>query len=190
MPALQALGRPRDSPLEALVEQGHPAQVGRSRTDKPSITLLTASHAPTMYASSLFTPRRNQASGAAAYRSHAIEIEVASADAHRLVSILFAGFEQSIAEALGALEARDTERKCRALTRAIRIIDDGLRAHLDMAAGGTLARDLQDLYGYVVQRLTLANARNDPAMLTECQRLIQPLAEAWNSIQPQRAADR
>ena len=62
--------------------------------------------------------------------------------------------------------------------------EEGLRAGLDLNAGGTLARDLDELYTYLTMRLTLAHIRNDEAMLDECQRLIQPLREAWQSIGP------
>jgi flagellar protein FliS len=31
-------------------------------------------------------------------------------------------------------------------------------------------------------RLTLANLRNDETVLDECQRLIEPLRQAWQSI--------
>lgn len=135
-----------------------------------------------MYSDSLFTPRRSQSSGAAAYRSTAVEIQVAGADAHRLVTLLFEGFESSLAEAQGALSKNDTERKCLSLTRAIRIVDEGLRAHLNLAEGGDLARDLAELYVYIVNRLLLANARNDSALISECSRLMRPLHEAWVSI--------
>ena len=135
-----------------------------------------------MYSDSLFTPRRAQSCSAAAYRSTAVEIQVAGADAHRLVTLLFEGFENSMAEAHGALLSGDTERKCVSLTRAIRIVDDGLRARLNLVEGGNLARDLDELYAYVVNRLLLANARNEPDLLKECMRLIKPLHEAWVSI--------
>ncbi|MDO9073955.1 MAG: flagellar export chaperone FliS [Rubrivivax sp.] len=135
-----------------------------------------------MFAASLFTPRRAAPSHAAAYQANALEIQVAGADAHRLVGLLFEGFEQAAVEAQGALASGDTELKCRALTRAIRIVDEGLRANLDLSAGGSLARDLLELYGYVVQRLSLANARNEAELIAECQRLIRPLHEAWLSI--------
>mgnify|MGYP000845516199 FL=1 len=135
-----------------------------------------------------FATRRGPAFGALAYQTTAVEIQVAGADPHRLVALLFQGFEQSLAEALGAIAQRDTERKCRAITRALRIVDEGLRGALDLKAGGALARDLNDLYGYVVQRLSQANARNDPALLAECKRLIQPLHEAWLAIGPSPAA--
>ena len=37
-----------------------------------------------------------------------------------------------------------------------------------------LAQDLDDLYGYLTMRLTLANLRHDEAILDECQRLMNP----------------
>ncbi len=136
----------------------------------------------------MFAPHRPAAFGAAAYQTNAFEIQVAGADAHGLVALLFQGLESSLADALGALNARDTERKCRALTRAIRIVDEGLRGGLDLAGGGSLARDLHELYAYVVQRLTLANLRNDPAPIHEVKGLMQPLQDAWRAIAPRSAA--
>lgn len=135
-----------------------------------------------MYAATLFTPRRAGNNGAASYHATGMEIQVASADAHRLVSLLFEGFASSVADAQGGIATQDVDRKCRAITRAIRIVDEGLRAHLNMKAGGALAEDLAELYGYIIKRLTLANARNDIEMLAECKRLMQPLHEAWEAI--------
>lgn len=140
-----------------------------------------------MLAAPMFAPRRAMSLGAAAYQSTGVEIQVAGADPHRLVSLLFEGFDSAVTDAQGGLSAGDVERKCRAITRAIRIVDEGLRGHLNMEAGGTLAHDLMDLYGYIVRRLMQANARNDYEMLSECKRLMQPLREAWDSIGGQAA---
>lgn len=135
-----------------------------------------------MYSASMFTPRRSAAHGAATYQATGMEIQVAGADAHRLVTLLFEGFDAAVADAQGALASADVERKCRAITRAIRIVDEGLRSHLNLTAGGVLAQDLNELYGYVAGRLMLANARSDAQMLAECKRLMQPLHEAWVAI--------
>ncbi len=53
---------------------------------------------------------------------------------------------------------------------------------LDTVDGGPLAVNLGALYDYAVRRLSLANARNDDAILQEVQRLIEPLAQSWKSI--------
>ena len=57
-----------------------------------------------------------------------------------------------------------------------------------LEAGGELAANLRDVYAYVSTRLTLANVRNDDRMLEECQRLIEPLRDAWAAIGSRAAA--
>lgn len=119
-----------------------------------------------------------------AYRRIAAETGIVDASPHRLVAMLYDGFMEALAEARGALRQRDLERKGRAIGRASRIVEEGLRGALDLKAGGRLAADLNQLYGYVGLRLTQANLRNDEAILDECQRLVQPLREAWLAISP------
>lgn len=119
---------------------------------------------------------------AQAYRNMAAETGIADASPHRLVTMLFDGFLEAVAEARGAMRANDVERKGRAIVRAVRIVEEGLRGGLNLKAGGTLAADLDQLYGYVGMRLTQANLNNSDAALDECQRLLQPLRDAWTSI--------
>lgn len=116
------------------------------------------------------------------YRQVGVESQLAGASPHRLVSMLFDGFMEAVAVARGAMREGRTEAKCVAIGRAVRIVEEGLRGGLDIGAGGTLARDLNDLYGYLTMRLTQANLRNDEAVLEECQRLVTPLQQAWVSI--------
>ena len=82
------------------------------------------------------------------------------------------------------LREKRIEAKGRAIGRAIRILEDGLRAGLDLNAGGTLAADLNALYVYIAVRLTHANLHNDESMLDECARLIEPIRTAWAEIGP------
>lgn len=117
------------------------------------------------------------------YRQVAVESQIGGhAGAHRLVSMLFDGLFEAIAQARGAMRSGDVATKGRALTRAAAIIEEGLRAALDLRNGGALARDLHELYAYVSLRLTHANLKSDEAALDECVKLMQPLAEAWASI--------
>jgi flagellar protein FliS len=118
------------------------------------------------------------------YQQVGVETRISGATPHALVAMLFDGWMEAVAQARGALRNGDVVSKGQAIGRAVRIIDEGLRAGLDMKAGGTLARDLHDLYGYLTMRLTVANLRNDEAALDECQRLMRPLQEAWAAISP------
>lgn len=118
------------------------------------------------------------------YQQVGVESQLSGASPHHLVAMLFDGWMEAVAQARGALRQGDAEAKGRAIGRAVRIIDEGLRAGLDLRAGGTLAGDLNELYGYLTLRLTVANLRNDESALDECQRLMRPLQEAWAAIAP------
>ena len=123
-----------------------------------------------------------------AYRQVGVETGVGAASAHRLIAMLFEGLVDALAQARGALLAGRIEDKGRAIGRAVRIVEEGLRAALDEAQGGKLAADLKALYSYVALRLTEANLRNDAAALEECGRLVEPLRSAWQAIAPQGAS--
>ena len=133
------------------------------------------------------TRRPGTAPLAQMYASVGAETGVADASPHRLVTMLFEAYADAIAQAIGAMKNKQIEAKCRAIVRAARIVDEGLKASLDLSSG-PLAADLNDLYAYITLRLTHANLRNDVAALNECLALMQPIREAWASIAPQAAA--
>lgn len=116
------------------------------------------------------------------YSRVGVETAVDAASPHRLVALLFDGFIEAVAQARGALRSGDLALKARAIGRAVRIVDEGLKAALNARDGGTLATDLDALYAYVALRLTQANLRGDAAALDECQGLIEPLRAAWSDI--------
>jgi flagellar secretion chaperone FliS len=140
-----------------------------------------------MYASTLASSSfgRTASPRAQMYNNVGVETSVVDASPHKLVALLFDGFFESVGQAKAAIAMRQTEVKGRAIGRAVRIVDEGLKASLDPRAGGTLATDLAELYAYVTLRLTQANLKNDSAALDECLALMQPLREAWTSIAPQ-----
>ena len=116
-----------------------------------------------------FNPQSN------AYRQIGVTSAVDGANPHRLVAMLYDGLLESIAQARGALRSGNVELKCR-------IVEEGLKGALDINSGGDLATNLNILYGYLSQRLTMANLHNDEAMLQECANLVQPLRDAWMQI--------
>ena len=119
---------------------------------------------------------------ASAYQQVALQTSVTGATPHQLIGLLFDAFFTAVHRARGAMQRKDLAAKGAAIAQAVRIVDEGLKAGLDVKAGGRLAADLADLYAYVCLRLMQANLHNDEAALAECERLIQPLAEAWTAI--------
>jgi len=130
----------------------------------------------------MFTPVSTRA--ASAYKRVSVETGVETADAHQLIGMLYDGALQYLHLARGAMQRADVEAKTAALGKALRIIDEGLKASLN-PAGGELSVRLQAVYEYSVKRLTLANLRNDPAAVAEVIGLIEPLAESWKAIRAQ-----
>lgn len=109
-------------------------------------------------------------------------VSVDTSDPYQVVNMLFEGLLLSVAAARAALGRGDTSTKCAQITRAVRLIDEGLKPALNLEQGGELAANLDRLYAYCVQRLTLANARNDEAVLTEVIGVIEPLAQGWKQM--------
>ena len=120
-----------------------------------------------------------------AYARVGVETSVNAASAHKLIELLFNGFMDAIVLARGAMRAQQIEAKGKAIGRAAKIVEEGLKAGLNLQAGGRLAEDLNSLYAYVGVRLLQANLRNDEEALDECVRLIGPLRDAWIAIGPQ-----
>ena len=125
-------------------------------------------------------PQARQFAGA--YHQVGVQTMVAGASAHGLVALLFDGFMAAVHRAKGAMRQGDIAGKGQAIGHAVRIIDEGLKAALDLKAGGKLAADLSDLYAYVCLRLIQANLNNDEAALDECMALVTPLRDAWHAI--------
>ncbi|HET9642994.1 MAG TPA: flagellar export chaperone FliS [Burkholderiaceae bacterium] len=120
-----------------------------------------------------------------AYRQVGVQSEMPAASPHRLIAMLFEGLFDQLNKARGALREGQVAAKCKALSHAVRILEEGLRGALDQGAGGKLASDLDALYDYAIRRLTLANVNNDEAAIEECVRLLLPLKTAWDEIGPQ-----
>ncbi len=80
------------------------------------------------------------------------------------------------------MNAGNIQEKGNAISKAIRIIDDGLKASLDKQVGGEIATNLDALYDYMSRRLLEANIKNDPAILEEVRGLLADLRDTWNQI--------
>lgn len=119
---------------------------------------------------------------ASAYQRIHVETTMHTVDKYQIVSLLFDGLLESLATARGALARGEVVAKCNAITKALRILQEGLMTGLDPVDGGELAANLKALYDYCCERLVLANARNDDTLLQEVQRLIEPVAQGWKDI--------
>jgi len=126
----------------------------------------------------------NMSAAIKAYSNVAIESKAHSSDPHKLILMLFQGALLSISTAKKHMMDNEIAAKGQAISQAMAIISDGLKASLDLKVGGPLAQNLSDLYDYMSQRLLMANMKNDTAILDEVTALLIDLKGAWESIRP------
>ena len=120
-----------------------------------------------------------------AYRQVGAHSGVENASPHALIQMLFEGLFQSLNAARGAIERGEIEEKGRHLGKAVRILQEGLAAGLDLDKGGELAGNLKLLYDYSVKQLTHANVHNDVGLVEEVIGVLQPVAQGWKEIGPE-----
>ena len=137
----------------------------------------------------MYTPPHAYNSGTSAYATVGRESGAMSATPHQLISMLFDGAKTAINLARHHMANNEISAKGQAISKAINIIDNGLKASLDSEAAGPagaeLVANLSALYDYINQRLLYANLRNDPALLDEAGRLLDNIGSAWREIGPQ-----
>src|SRR5258707_9265656 len=112
-----------------------------------------------------------------------LENEVLNADPLKLVVILYRTALEAVGQARRHLAAGAIRERSLQITRAQEMIGELLRT-LDFAKGGEIARNLAELYAYLLTRLTEANATQTAAPLAEVDTLLTTLLEAWRGVAP------
>jgi flagellar secretion chaperone FliS len=117
------------------------------------------------------------ARGAQAY----MQTHVQSRSPLELVVMLYDGALRHLQATVDAMHAGDLVAKRDAMSRSMAIIAE-LQGSLDLEQGGEVAASLERLYTYMMERLTAANTRRDPAPVMEVMRLVTGLRDAWAQI--------
>jgi flagellar secretion chaperone FliS len=116
-----------------------------------------------------------------AYEDDALKAAVYGASPVGLVVLLYEGAIKAINQAGYAIESQRYDEKSRLVSKTIDIID-GLRESLDLQQGSEAASNLNDLYIYMKQRLSIANLKNDLEILAEVRRLLETILPAWQEL--------
>jgi flagellar protein FliS len=132
-------------------------------------------------------PTQNQSGGASfalnAYQKVEIETGVHDASPHHLILMLMDGAVKALYQAVAFIEQNNIAEKGRLISKATNIIHLGLREVLDMQKGGELSKNLDQLYEYMEYLLLMANLHNDATKCLEVIELLNPIREAWLTIQ-------
>ncbi len=116
-----------------------------------------------------------------AYKKTNIEAELAVADPHRIIQMLFEGLIERLSQAKGAILRNDLEYKADRISKAQGIIY-GLQSSLDKKSDPVLFDRMYALYEYMREILTKASVNLDTAPIDECINLIIPIKQAWDKI--------
>lgn len=120
--------------------------------------------------------------GVNVYAKIGVETGVLAATPNKLIVMLYEGAITACLNAIGYMQKHDIEHKGAMLSKAILIIESGLRLSLDKKAGGEIAESLDALYAYMSQRLATANIHNTPEPVQEVIKLLSDLKAAWVAI--------
>lgn len=130
------------------------------------------------------------ANGTQAYAKIGVESSVMSANQQQLITLLFDGAISALVRARLFMQDGNIQGKGNSISKAINIIESGLKQGLDEQSGDELTDNLLGLYAYMVRRLIQANLRNDVEALEEVEGLLRNIADAWKEVaQPQHLQD-
>lgn len=116
-----------------------------------------------------------------AYANIGLETEVLSASPEHLITLLFRGARAAILKARLHMQNGNIQGRGEALSKAIDIVDSGLKASVDLEAGGELSRNLVATYELIIRNLLLANLNADAGKLDLAEQLLTNIAEAWTA---------
>lgn len=120
------------------------------------------------------------AHAAAAYQRNAI----LTASPEKLVKLLYDGAIRNLEKSRNGLSdpklARSPEVG-QSLSRAIGILGE-LRASLDQAAGGDIAKNLDRLYEYSLDQLSQSNLTRNVAGVNNALQVVRTLKEGWDGV--------
>ena len=106
------------------------------------------------------------------------ESEIDLAGPVKLVELLYQGAIDATRQARRDLAQGEILARGRAASKASAILME-LASSLDHERGGEIARNLGELYQYVMMRITEGHAKASDVSLAEAEHLMRELASAW-----------
>lgn len=122
-------------------------------------------------------PHRRQS--AQSYASVGLETEVLSASPTQLITLLFNGARAAILRARLHMENGNVAERGKAISKAIDIVESGLKAAVNKEAGGEVAESLITAYDLITYNLLQANLRGSAEKLDNAERMLVEISDAW-----------
>ncbi len=116
-----------------------------------------------------------------AYKKVSVDSQLSSASPHKVIQMLMAGAIERLIQGKAAMEQGNIATKGERLGKALDIIIS-LRGCLSMDDGAEIAQNLDQLYDFMITRISHANAANDPQAIDDVVDIIREIKSAWDQI--------
>jgi len=108
-------------------------------------------------------------------------ISVVTADPKRLVLMCYEGAIDNLKIGREKISEKDYEGKSKALVKTQDIINE-LLCSLDFEKGGSIAKNLDSLYNYMLRSIIHADLKNDISAIDEVIGIVNELKSAWEEV--------
>ena len=116
-----------------------------------------------------------------AYKKVSVDSQLTAASPHKIVQMLMAGAIERLIQGKAAMQAGNIPVKGERLGKALDIIIS-LRSCLSMDDGGDIAKNLDQLYEFMITQISAANHKNDPQPIDDVVDIIREIKGAWDQI--------
>lgn len=126
------------------------------------------------------SPRTMRHRSAQSYANIGLETEVLSASPERLISLLMQGALAAMSKAMLHMQHGNHDGRRLAISKAIDIVDSGLKASVNREAGGEVSTSFVDSYDLIIRHLLLANLNDSQENLGIAQQMLSSISQAWH----------
>lgn len=120
-----------------------------------------------------------------AYKKNGLDTDLAVADGHRVIQLLYQGLIESIVRAKASIERNDIEGKAKQINKALNIVA-GLSSAVQYDPGDPVqvkvAQSFKDLYAIYNDRLMQASFELKTEPLDEILVYARDIKQAWDNI--------
>lgn len=120
---------------------------------------------------------QHSVAGYQAYQKNKYE----TASPHKLILMLYDGAIRYTQKAIEAIEAKNILQSHQCIVKSQDIMYE-LVSCLDEQKGGEMAKNLKNLYLYVIDLMVQSNLKKDSAPLKETLNILQEIRSAWDEI--------
>ncbi len=116
-----------------------------------------------------------------AYKKVSVDSQLSAASPHKIIQMLMAGAIERLIQGKAAMQQGNIATKGERLGKALDIVI-ALRSCLSMDDGGEIAKNLDQLYEFMIAQITVANQSNEPKPIDDVVDIIREIKSAWDQI--------